>query len=192
MTISVLFARVDSNYKSIPGCDVWDADRDALNWPGGGPVIAHPPCRAWGVLKHLAKPKPNERDLALFAIEMVRKWGGVLEHPSGSELWKTMRIPDADLFGDEYGGYTVKIDQYDFGHVANKPTRLYVCGCELRELPIMPPKKRGKAQKSITGQVPGTARCTQREREYTPPELAAWMVDLATRCTPAGRHAVKN
>jgi len=184
MTVAVLFARADSNYKALPDVDVWDAERDARRWPGGCPVVAHPPCRAWGVLKHMAKPKPHERGLALFAVEMVRKWGGVLEHPSGSELWKTMGIPDADMFGDEYGGYTVEIDQYDFGHVANKPTRLYVCGRELRDLPPMPPKKHGRAAKSMTGQVPGTARCTQREREYTPPDLAVWLVETARRCKP--------
>lgn len=182
--VAVLFARADSNYKQMQGVDVWDAERDARNFKGGMPIIAHPPCRAWGVLKHMAKPKPHEKGLALFAVEMVRKWGGVLEHPSGSELWKTMGIPDADMFGDEYGGYTVEIDQYDFGHVANKPTRLYVCGCEMRDLPKMPPKKHGRAAKSMTGQVPGTTRCTQREREYTPPELAVWLVETVRRCKP--------
>lgn len=36
--IAVLFARADSVYKSLPDCDVWDADRNALLWPGGCPV----------------------------------------------------------------------------------------------------------------------------------------------------------
>jgi len=31
--IAVLFARSDSVYKTIPGCDVWDAERDARRWP---------------------------------------------------------------------------------------------------------------------------------------------------------------
>lgn len=46
--VAVLFARSDSVYKSIPGCDVWDINRDARNWKGGAPIVAHPPCRAWG------------------------------------------------------------------------------------------------------------------------------------------------
>ncbi len=186
--VAILFARTDSNYKQLPNVDVWDELRDARNWQGGCQVIAHPPCRAWGVLKHMAKPKPHEKDLARFAIAMVRKWGGVLEHPSGSELWKEMRIAELDLFGDEYGGYTVEIDQYDFGHVAHKPTRLYVCGCDAKDLPPMPPKKPGRAAKSMTGQVPGTARCTQREREYTPLELANWLVETARRCQPHNKE----
>lgn len=43
--VAVLFARQDSHYKSIAGVDVWDIDRDARKWPGGMPVVAHPPCR---------------------------------------------------------------------------------------------------------------------------------------------------
>jgi len=33
MIVSVLFARPDSVYKTLPDCDVWDKERDALNWP---------------------------------------------------------------------------------------------------------------------------------------------------------------
>ena len=32
------------------GFDCWDIERNALNWPGGNPIVAHPPCRAWGQL----------------------------------------------------------------------------------------------------------------------------------------------
>ena len=49
MTIAVLFARADSVYKTLPDCDVWDIDRDARRWPGGGPVVA----RWWPI--HLAE-----------------------------------------------------------------------------------------------------------------------------------------
>lgn len=183
-TTTVLFARPDSNYFEIENIDVWDERRDARNWRGGTPVIAHPPCRAWGVLKHLAKPKPHEKDLARFALDMVRKNGGVLEHPHGSLLWKENMIPAADMFGDEYGGYTIEIDQYDFGHVAHKPTKIYICGLEHEELPPLPPKRGGIPTKSITGQVAGTKRCTDKEREYTPIDLAKWLADIARRCKP--------
>ena len=44
--VAVLFARADSIYKTLPGCDVYDIKRDARTWPGGCPVVAHPPCRA--------------------------------------------------------------------------------------------------------------------------------------------------
>ena len=86
MTVAVLFARKDSHYKGLPDCDVWDAERDARRWPGGCPVVAHPPCRAWGVLAHLARPEADERALALFALDALRRNGGVLEHPRKSRL----------------------------------------------------------------------------------------------------------
>lgn len=74
--VSVLFARGDSNYKTLPGCDVWDEERDAMTWPGGSAVVAHPPCRAWGRMRTFAKPRPGEKDLARFAVAQVREWGG--------------------------------------------------------------------------------------------------------------------
>ena len=51
--VAAMFVRADSVYKTIPGVDCWDIDRDARLWPGGCPVVAHPPCRAWGRLRHL-------------------------------------------------------------------------------------------------------------------------------------------
>lgn len=48
--VAVLFARRDSIYKLMPWANVYDDQRDALTWPGGTPVIAHPPCREWGRL----------------------------------------------------------------------------------------------------------------------------------------------
>lgn len=81
-TIAVLFARSDSIYKSLPGCDVYDIERDALTWPGGSPVVAHPPCRAWGSFAWRARPREGERECAPWAVEQIRRHGGVLEHPA--------------------------------------------------------------------------------------------------------------
>lgn len=41
--VAVLFARSNSVYKSMPGCDVFDLERDARTYSGNSPVIAHPP-----------------------------------------------------------------------------------------------------------------------------------------------------
>ena len=79
MTVAVLFARADSVYKTLPGVDVWDEARDARQWPGSGPAVAHPPCRAWGRLRAFANPAPHEKDMARFAVAKVREFGGVLE-----------------------------------------------------------------------------------------------------------------
>jgi hypothetical protein len=136
--IAVLFARQDSRYKELDGYDVYDIDRDARKFDEDYPVIAHPPCRAWGRLSHMANPRPDEKDLAWFALRMVRKNGGVLEHPKGSKLWKEAVLPMPGEFPDEFGGFTILIDQYHFGHVARKWTHLYIVGIEPKDLPEIP------------------------------------------------------
>ena len=182
MTVAVLFARADSNYKALPGCDVWDIARDARRWPGGCSVVAHPPCRAWGRLRHFAKPRPDEKALALWAVEQVRRFGGVLEHPASSTLWPAAALP-APGTRDEFGGWTLPIHQHWFGHRAEKSTLLYIVGCEPCDLPPLPyrmdePTHVVQSRKR-TGCRP---HITKAEREHTPPELARWLVDLAAKC----------
>jgi len=184
--VSVLFARSDSIYKTIDGCDVWDADRDARNWPGGSPVVAHPPCRTWGSLKTKAKAPAGEKHLALFALAMVRQYGGVLEHPWQSDL---RAQPDMPAVGrrDVWGGWILPIRQHWFGHKAIKRTMLYICGCEPREIPTMP-MELGEASHTV-GLWSGRDRdnckpgLPKSEFDKTPPALAEWLVELARRCT---------
>jgi hypothetical protein len=52
--IACLYCRLDSIYKKISGCDVWDEARDARLFRGSDVVIAHPPCRMWGRLRVFA------------------------------------------------------------------------------------------------------------------------------------------
>lgn len=135
--VAVLFARRDSNYKALSGVDVWDEDRDARNYVGQYPVVAHPPCRAFSQLRHFAKPMPHEKSLAFFAIEMIRKCGGVLEHPARSTLWGEANLP---LPGerDMYGGWTYEAPQRWWGHKCEKPTRFYIVGCSPENIPDVP------------------------------------------------------
>ena len=175
---AALFTREDSGYKDRAEWDVYDINRDATNYKGDLPVVAHPPCRAWGILSHMANPREGEKELAHFAIKQVRRCGGILEHPSGSRLFKH-HLPDVGMFPDEFGGYTIIIDQFDFGHVAHKNTKLYICGVSVDDLPSLPPQRMEEAQRSITGftvKVHGRylKRCTQKQREYTPELLMDW------------------
>ena len=180
--VSVLFARTDSNYKELSNVDVYDAERNALTWPGGTPVIAHPPCRAWGRLRQFANPEPGEKEYALWAVKMVREHGGVLEHPAQSTLWSEAGLPKGQE-RDEFGGWTLPINQHSFGHRAEKKTWLYICGCEPSDIPMMP-LVLGRATHCIrpTKSYPRLPSVTKAEREHTPPDLAEWLVELARRC----------
>lgn len=184
MTVAILFARSDSVYKTLPGVDVWDEARDARKWPGGCPVVAHPPCRAWGQLAKWAKPLPHERALAPWAIEQVRTYGGVLEHPNRSKLWPELGLPEPGQ-QDEFGGWTLPIHQHCWGHRAEKKTRLYIVGCDPWDIPPIPIRLDepthtiGLWSGRKAGHRPDLPKA---EREHTPPELAAWLVELAQRC----------
>jgi hypothetical protein len=180
--IAVLFARADSVYKTLPGTDVWDIERDARRWPGGAPVVAHPPCRAWGKLRQFAKPREDERPLAPWAVLQVQGNGGVLEHPAESTLWAFCGLPTPGRAPDRFGGWTAEVRQCDWGHKAEKLTWLYIVGCHPDDLPALPP--RGEPTGVIKPQrgVPRTLKIvTKAEREHTPPALALWLVDLARR-----------
>lgn len=183
--MAVLFARADSIYKTIPCCDVYDITRDARTYPGGLPVIAHPPCRAWGRLRQFAKPRPDEKALALWAVDQVRQWGGVLEHPASSSLWPTVGLPTGKE-RDKWGGFTLSVDQFWWGHRAKKRTWLYICGPDLAEVPVIP--LRFDAVTHTVGSMTTGRKSkklpeiTKAEREHTPPALAHWLVELALKC----------
>lgn len=192
MRVSILFARSDSVYKSLADCDVWDAERNALNWPGGCPIVAHPPCRAWGRLRAFAKPRPGERELAIWAVEQVRKWGGVLEHPACSLLWPEAHLPVPGTI-DAFGGWTQWISQWWFGHKADKPTLLYIVGCAPENVPPIPfrlgrsecvirlDKRRPDGSHIRKGDPDYRRPLGQAEREGTPLALAEWLVSVARK-----------
>jgi hypothetical protein len=193
-TVAVLFARADSVYKTLPGCDVYDIDRDARTYSGALPVVAHPPCRSWGRLRAFARPRHDERELALFAVDRVRVLGGVLEHPAGSTLWQATGMPRPGCRDrDAARGYTIAVHQNEFGHRAVKPTWLYVCGCEPGDLPDLPlllgrashviaqmrTRRDGtRIRKSDQGWRPEVSKA---EREHTPVALAKFLVATALK-----------
>jgi hypothetical protein len=180
--IAALFVREDSRYKAFPEIfDAYDINRDARGFDKDYPVLAHPPCRAWGMLSHMANPRPDEKDLAWFSLEKVRQNGGVLEHPKGSRFFKEAGCPEVGKGYDEFGGFTILIDQFDFGHVAHKMTKLYICGIKIEDLPELPPKNLNSTDRSICGNVKGTKRCTQYQREYTPDDLIKFMTKICLR-----------
>lgn len=195
--VAALFVRKDSAYKAIAGVDAYDVMRNALSWPGGCSIVAHPPCAQWGGLRRQARVDYEEKMMAIRALAAVRKFGGVLEHPRGSSLWEHKCMPKPNAGADQYGGYTLEIDQWHWGHVANKPTWLYIVGCPRDRLPLMPHRD-GKSDRVIsTGHglrkdMPGfRSRVTQREREFTPVALAAWLVKVARCCSVPAKDSAE-
>lgn len=171
--IAVLYARKTSVYKTMEGLDVYDIDRDARKAPGGAPAIAHPPCRAWGRLRQFAKPREGERELAYHALEYVRTWGGILEHPQASRLWIEAGLPGPQKGKDAFGGWTLSVPQYWWGHEGYKSTRLYIVGIEPRELPPVP-FVMGEPERKVED------LCSAK-REKTPPDFARWLVEVAKK-----------
>jgi hypothetical protein len=156
-------------------------------------VIAHPPCRLWGQLYKLSTAPESERELALFAVDMVRQCGGVLEHPRGSKLWKAKGLPEPGAGVDEHGGWTYQLDQAWMGHKAAKSTWLYICGVAPAEAPpflhrlatpthVVTTSQRMRQKKQQGQRV--RLECSKALREHTPPDFARWLVQLARVCTP--------
>lgn len=170
MTVAVLFARADSIYFELAE-HVYDEKRNALTYAGNFPVVAHPPCRGWGRLRHLAKVAPGELDLAFFAVETVRRCGGVLEHPASSTLWAAAGLPAPGAGRDSFGGFTFLVYQSVFGHKAPKATWLYIVGVSPFDLPALPFE---------LGFPPGRiALMGVAERERTPEPFARFLLSVA-------------
>jgi hypothetical protein len=180
--ISVLFAARDSVYKTIPGLDVWDEDRDALNWPGGNPGIFHPPCRLWSKwMRHFSTADPSEMRYGLWSVEQIRRWGGVLEHPACSLLWEEAKLPKPGT-GDKHG-LSIALYQQWFGHKAQKATWLYICGAKnLPQIPFVLGQPECHYSAVRTVRHPDMQRLSHRQRQGTPIEFAKWLVELAGKC----------
>jgi hypothetical protein len=147
--IAALYVAPNGSYINAPGVDPWTKERDARQYRGPYPVVAHPPCQRWGkfwagqplYIKQTGIRKIKGDDDGCFAraLESVRIYGGVLEHPCDSHAWAHFGLNKPPRAGgwikaDTYGGWTCCVEQGRYGHYARKPTWLYVFDCELPEL----------------------------------------------------------
>lgn len=170
--ISILYTKTESTYKRL-GQDCYDINRNARSYRGLNSIIAHPPCRAWGNYRHKAKPRQNEKELAIHAILMVRLHGGIMEHPKTSTIWKTMKLPKPGET-DQYGGWTLNVDQLWFGHRAIKNTLLYIVGIKPKEIPIYPI--------TFEHHKKTVEKMCRQKRESTPEKFAIWLILIADLC----------
>jgi hypothetical protein len=174
-TIAALCVSGRSIYKHLPGVEAYDRDRDARTFPGGTPVVAHPPCRLWS--KFLAtqakSPDPRaEKELGLWCVEQVLKHGGVLEHPAHSRLFEAANLPVPNSPDATPFCYTLYVEQSWFGYNSRKPTWVLVCGVPKRQLVPVP----FSLAKPGACQIPGLSSAV-RSRSMAP--FAEWLCQIA-------------
>jgi hypothetical protein len=110
--VAALYVACHGPYPTIANVECWPLWAERYNGPW--PIIAHPPCGPWGPARTLCKYQTKQGGID--AIELVHRFGGVIEQPIRSTLF--------DLHGR--GGAVVEIvNQKDFGHPIEKPTKLY-------------------------------------------------------------------
>lgn len=177
--IAALYVEKGGIYWDVPDVDPWDEERDARTYNGLFRVVAHPPCKTWSLMSNCRPEIIKGEDGGCFeaALESVRTWGGVLEHPKNSQAWKAYDLPKpAERGWTTLGrgrGWACEVDQAWYGHRANKKTWLYYCG------EVQPPALLwGPAPKTdITVRNDGGGGRDQRSR--TPIEFRDLLIDLA-------------
>lgn len=119
MPVAALYIDPRGPYPKLLGADrCWDETRDARTYAGPWPVVAHPPCGPWGRMSQFCK---QDASSGLHALDVVRRFGGVVEQPAHSRLFDGLAV--------------VVCNQLAWGHACSKPTWLYVVGCTVSGIP---------------------------------------------------------
>lgn len=184
-TVAILCAAKSSVYKQIEGCDVYDQVRDARTFPGGIPVVAHPPCRHWSAFcRHQAKgDRESEKALGVWCVNKVKECGGVLEQPAHSKLWEKCGLPEPGKNGSIFSSnvaseqYSIEIPQYWFWDTREKNTWLYICRVKWQCLPEIPFRLKPEGGDRRIWQL----MFSKNARERTPIAFAQWLVECARR-----------
>lgn len=136
--IAALFIQPKGHYPAMEGVDAWDKQRNAMLYRGPHSVVAHPPCARWSSLAAVVEAthghkRGDDNGMFRFAVESVRRWGGILEHPhlSRAFLAYNLRVPVKNSEGWQRNGrgeWVTYVRQSNYGHRATKPTWLFYCG----------------------------------------------------------------
>lgn len=174
--IAALYIDPRGPYPKMQGVDCWDESRDARLYDGPHPVVAHPPCGPWSRLRFFCKHQPA--DCAPRAVEQVRQFGGVLEHPESSLLWRAQRLPEPGGLPDSHGGWSLQVDQCAWGHRARKRTWLYFVGVKRTDVV---PRTGGVPTHCVNSRNKHSTllELSAAGRRRSPPEFAEWLVMLA-------------
>jgi len=133
--IAALYVDAKGIYASVEGIDPWDITREARHYHGPHPVIAHPPCSVWCSLARLNEVRygrtvGDDGGCFAHALDSVRRFGGVLEHPAKSLAWEAFGLlrPVAGGWQRAFdGSWVCEVNQGAYGHPARKATWLYAC-----------------------------------------------------------------
>jgi hypothetical protein len=187
--IAALYVETGGCYFGLPDVDPWDEARDARRYAGPWPVVAHPPCDRWHQLSAVNHKrwgfKINE-DGGCFAsaIEAVRRWGGVLEHPAESRAFRFHGIPEPSRGGWQrtlYGDWISEVDQAAYGHKARKRTWLLYGG-------LVPPEldwRRVKGTHQIGLFDQRLPQLPEAERAATPTAFRDMLISIARTAQPS-------
>ena len=180
--VAALYVDVERGpYVGIRGVDAWGIDRDGRAYPGPHPVVAHPPCAQWGAFRWRAHQDVDARSCGPAAVAQVRAYGGVLEHPARSGLWRACRMMSPGGMVDRWGGWTMEVDQVRWGHPCRKRSWLYIVGVGRADIPPLPPTR--EPTHCIGDCASGLPEIPKRQRHITPPSFAEWLVDVARRAS---------
>ncbi|MGA0312484.1 MAG: hypothetical protein ACO3N4_05380 [Ilumatobacteraceae bacterium] len=209
-TIAALYVSEDGPYVGLDGVDVWGVTRDARRYAGPHPVVAHPPCERWGRYWHGGPSAKVRRQLGddggcfAHALDSVRRFGGVLEHPEASHAWRAFGLARPPYHGgwvqaDDHGGWTCCVAQGHYGHRARKMTWLYAVRTERPELTWGPSvgvrldegfhsREERRAARDAAKRAP-RQRLSKRECWATPPAFLDVLVAMARSAQPAEEAA---
>lgn len=143
--IAALFVATGGCYFGLPDVDPWDKIRDARMYSGPWPVVAHPPCERWGRYwsggpsAKVRRKLGDDEGCFAAALDAVRKYGGVIEHPEASHAFEAFGLPrpirgktwQVGARGDDW---VCCVEQGHYGHPARKMTWLYTVGPRPPEL----------------------------------------------------------
>lgn len=189
MSVAALYVDLEAGpCPAMDGVECWGLPaRDARDYRGPHPVVAHPPCKWWGAMRW--QQDGDDGGCFASALAAVRAYGGVLEHPEGTAAFKRYQL-GIPLRGvgwqrDLWGGWSCTVDQVLYGHRCRKRTWLYYVGAS-PPTPLDTRDGTGLASHLVcTG--PG---CRDRpilpasERHLTPRPFADALVALALEAVP--------
>jgi hypothetical protein len=184
--IAALFVDPKGCYAGLPDVDPWDEARDARKYAGPHPVVAHPPCERWSQMNNVNAARWGYKmgeDGGCFAsaLESVRKWGGVLEHPAETAAFRAHGIPRPSRAWSKtiFGDWICEVNQAAYGHRATKRTWLLYRGSQPPP-PLIFKNVRGTHQIGWFDMT--LLPLPKKERAATPPAFRDVLLGIARSC----------